>query len=79
MSDTLDIRDFKEKDDELKIAIAQAVRDTQRLVIQPLPSKIIMTYAQFDMLQPDPDLRGLYPKEQIYMTPDNVMEVTIDE
>jgi hypothetical protein len=76
-TDTIDITDWKMKDDELKLEILKAVRSTQSLVIQPLPNRLVMTKSQYDMLQPDPDLRGIYPKEQIYYTPDNAMDVII--
>lgn len=79
MIDILDIRDWKQTGMELKTEISNAVAATQSVVIQPLPNKLIMTQAQYDMLESDPDLVGVEPKERIYITPHNAMDVIISE
>ena len=80
MTDTIDITECKETGDELAKLIHEAVKDTQRTVVQPLPYMLRMTSAQFDMLKSDPDYA---PQEMngiaIWITPDNVMEIHISD
>lgn len=74
----LDIRDFKERGYELKIAIANAVQDTQRVIIRTLPDVIIMTKKQFKMLRNDEEMQHTTDyKEHLYLTPHNAMEVVV--
>lgn len=75
----LDISDFPQTTGQaLHTAIVQAVKDTQRLVIQELPGELHMSRNQFDILQTNPELQGLYDsKEFIYYTPLNAMEVRV--
>lgn len=75
----LDISEFPQKSGQsLHTAIIQAVKDTQRLVIQELPSELHMSRDQFDILQTNPELQGLYDsKEFIYYTPEAIMEVRV--
>lgn len=76
--DTLDITDWKQTGWELKIEIDKAVASTQSVIIQPLPNKIIMTKAQYDMLQHDPEMIGAYKSnEHLYKTTHNLMDVII--
>lgn len=77
--DTLDITDFKESRDLLPVAIANAVQDTQRLITRQLPNKLIMRKDQYEMLEHDSDMLGLpgSPKDRIYLTPYNAMDVVI--
>lgn len=78
--DTVDITDCKETGAELAEIIHQAVKDTQRVIIQDLPFMLRMTSAQFEMLKNDPDYS---PQEMngiaIWITPDNVMEIHISD
>lgn len=51
MYDEVDITDWKHDEPiELGNAIAEAVRETQRLVLRPLPSKLKMTLRQYNIL-----------------------------
>jgi hypothetical protein len=78
-SDTIDIREWKMTGDDLKKEIVNAVRDTQRYVIQTLPNKLVMTPAQYDDLQHDPEMHGFYKEQQrVYVTTENAMDVIIE-
>jgi hypothetical protein len=78
--DTLDVTGFKESGVALKKAIQRAAKDTQSVIIQPYPHIIRMTKDQFDILQHDPEMRGMYQSnEHLYWTPDCIMEVQIKE
>ena len=80
MSDyqVLDIRDWKQKGAELVKEINEAVADTQKIIIRPLPHTLVMTGAQYDMLQDDPEMRGWHGSQQrVYVTPLNAMDVVI--
>jgi len=80
----IDIRDSKLKDNELKAEIVRMVEATQGLVTRPLPDKLIMTKAQFEMLSGEMigahDSDGsviISATERIYITPKNVMDVVV--
>lgn len=76
----LDITDFKEKGIELMTAIENAVGDTQRVIITPLPDELLMTQDQFDELM---RLSGLHEMEgtedRMFITKFNVMEVRVKQ
>lgn len=76
---TIDITNWKEKTLEtLSKAIENAVWDTQRIVIRELPNKLIMTPAQYDILQEDPMMQKFYKSnEHVYVTKHNAMDVII--
>lgn len=77
---TIDIRDWRQTGQELKTAIWQAVKDTQLFVVRPLPNELVMTGDQYDMLQDDPEMQGMWQSQQrVYVTPDNAMDVIIQE
>ena len=74
----LDITNLKETGLELRIAIIQGVKDTQRTIIQELPNELLMTKKQFKDLQKDPMLQLMYDsKDFLYQTPMSVMEVRV--
>lgn len=74
----LDITPLKEKGDELKKMIIEGVKDTQRIIIQELPSELLMTKEQFNDLQSDPMMQNMFQSnEYLYQTPLNVMEVVV--
>ena len=78
MSDNLDITNFKQEGEALKIEIAHAVKSTQSVLVQPYPSFITMTVKQYQDLQHDPEMKQMYnSKDHMYATPYNVMEVVI--
>jgi hypothetical protein len=82
MSDyqTIDIRDWKQQHADLKTEIVNAVKSTQSVVVRPLPDKLVMTPIQYDMLQQDPEMQGMYESNQhVYVTSENAMEVIIQE
>lgn len=82
MSDyqTIDIRDWKHTGDELKREIVEAVKSTQLLIVRPLPDKLVMTGEQYDMLQSDPEMHGMWESQQrVYVTSENAMDVIIQE
>lgn len=79
-TDILDITPWKQKGWELKVEIENAVASTQSIIIQPLPNILIMTKAQYDDLQHDPEMIGAYQSTQhLYLTPHNVMDVVIKD
>lgn len=73
----LDITGFKENTlESLHQAIVHAVKDSQRVLIQEHYSELLMTQAQYDLLQPDMDL--MYRSDTyLYRTPLNIMEVRV--
>jgi len=74
----LDITPLKEKGDDLKKMIIQGVKDTQKYVVQQLPNELLMTKAQYKMLQQDKSMMHAHESEDhLYMTPDAVMEVRV--
>ena len=76
----LDITLFRETGKELSDAIELAVSDTQRVLIQELPSEILMTQAQFRELSDLAKLPKMYDsKDRLYQTSKNVMEVKVKE
>lgn len=82
MSDyqVLDISDWKQKGEELVKEINEAVKDTQKVIIRPLPHTIVMTGTQYDMLQNDPEMRGWHGAQQrVYITKLNAMDVVIKQ
>ena len=75
---TLDITSFKEKGEELKTAINNAVKDTQRVIIRALPDKILMTSTQYEDLSPSFIASGYGDRPfQLYRTPLNIMEIEV--
>lgn len=77
---TLDITDWKQKDDDLRREIVNAVLSTQAVLVQPLPDQLVMTKAQFDMLDTDPRMQAMYQStERLYVTPHNAMEVVVKQ
>lgn len=87
MSDTIDITPLKETGLELRQAIYNAVQDTQSAVLlTPLPNILIMTFAQYENLDPYGDMVGAYQsKQRIYITrhedgkPLNAMDVVVKD
>lgn len=79
MTKPLDIRDWKEKGNELKKAITQAVKDTQRVLITTLPDRIIMSKKQYKDLTGSPELMQTANGQEhsLYRTLYNVMEVQV--
>lgn len=76
--DTVDITNLQLHGKELTDQIHQAVKDTQRYIIRPLPNKLVMRPDQFDELQHDPDMLGDYePENHVFLTPMNAMDVVI--
>ena len=80
----LDIRDFKEKGDDLRKVILDAVEDTQRVLVRPYPDRLVITKAQYDDLAGRPEMSHMYdPYSSInqeffmYQTKHNVMEIEI--
>lgn len=77
MSDTLDIRKVKKHGRDLHDEIKHMVKDTQNLIIQPYPNKLVMTPEQYEELKP--------PGEEyqddtfIFHTPYNAMDVIVEE
>ncbi len=81
-SDLLDIRHLTDTGEDLKGEILRMVSATQSpLLIMPLPNILIMTRAQYDAMQTDPDMIGdyQYSSERVYVTPLNAMDVRIVE
>lgn len=76
---TIDITDWKQNTLEtLAKAIEDAVADTQRVVIRELPNRLVMTPAQYDILQEDPMMQKFYKSnEHVYVTKHNAMDVII--
>lgn len=76
--DTLDIRDWPQQGDALKLEIANAVASTQSVIIRELPNKLIMSQAQYQQLEHDPDLKSFPGSvDRIYVTPHNAMDVIV--
>jgi len=79
-SDYIDITPLKETGQALKQAIFNAVKDTQGVILAPLPNVLIMTKAQYDELDPDPEMQKAYKsKDRIYITPLNAMDVVVKD
>lgn len=77
---TLDIRDCKLIGNDLKLEIVNRVKETQRLVLQPLPDMLILTKVQYEDLEDDPRMMPMYAsKARIYITSENAMELDIRE
>lgn len=77
---TLDITEFKQTGEDLKREIANAVESTQSVLIQELPSEILMTAEQFKALSDDPDMLPMQGTTgKIWLTKHNVMEITVKE
>ena len=79
--DTLDVTHLKLSGEKLAEEIENLVGETQRLVIQPLPSELLMTKEQFEDLislaDPDEQLIKPDPKHQLYLTKYNIMDIKI--
>ena len=77
---TLDITSYKVKGKELLELIDQAVRDTQKVILRPLPDRIIMTKDQFDDLAKIIKLPDMHnSKERMLITRYNVMEIDVKD
>lgn len=77
---TLDITDWKQTGDALKLEISNAVLATQSTLIQDLPSELLMTATQFIDLSDDPDMLPMHgTTEKLWLTPHNVMEIIVKE
>lgn len=78
--DTIDISDLKETGPELHQAICNAVKDTQGIIMTPLPNVLVMTVAQYIDLDPYGDMIGAYrSKQRIYITPLNAMDIVVKD
>lgn len=79
-SDLIDITDLKETGEALKQAIFNAVKDTQGILLAPLPNVLLMTKAQYDDLDPNPEMVKAYKsKDRIYVTPLNAMDIVVKD
>lgn len=79
LSSPLDITSWKQKGQALKEAIEKEVKGlSETLISIPLPSKILMTQAQYDDLMKLGNMSNMFHSEdQMYRTPHNVMEVRV--
>lgn len=76
----LDIRDWRQKGGELHQKIEDAVYDTQRGILRPLPSELWMTQDQFNDLSLLAHMPYLHQStERIYTTKRNAMEVKVKD
>ena len=77
--DTLDIRSMREKGRALHTAIENAVGGTQKVLIRPLPSLLVMTRDQYNdlLLLSGQMIEMENSTDRIYMTKHNVMEVIV--
>lgn len=80
----LDIRDFKEKGDDLRKVILDAVEDTQRVLVRPYPDRLVLTKDQYNELARTDGMSKMYDPIQsigqeffMYQTKHNVMEIEI--
>lgn len=74
----LDIRDFPQKGEALKEEITKAVASTQSVIIRTLPNKLVMTRAQYESLEHDPDLKSFEGTvDRVFVTKHNAMDVVI--
>lgn len=85
-TNTLDISDLKERGEALREAIFNAVKDTQSIVVKPLPNVLVMTKDQFDdqlpfdeMVVPDGVVDRYKPKDHLWITPINAMDVVVKD
>lgn len=87
---TLDISSLPEtvKGEALRLAIFNAVKDTQSVVVQQLPNELVMTKAQFDNLNPygdmryfgtDDEINPYKPKDYVWVTPMNAMDIVVKD
>lgn len=81
LSTPFDITNFKQKGQELKLAIDKEIESqANSLLFTTMPSKILMTQAQFDDLNKLNHLPTMYHTEdRMYVTKWNVMEVRVDK
>lgn len=81
LSTPLDITNFKQKGEELKLAIDKEIESIAKSrVYAPIPSKILMTQDQFDDLNKLNHLPTMYHVEdRMYQTKYNVMEVRVEQ
>lgn len=80
----LDITHLKLKGAALTQEIENMVGATQKLIIQPLPNELLMTQAQFEDLIKrtgkdftEDEESNPQPKEQIYRTKHNCMDIRV--
>jgi hypothetical protein len=76
----LNITDCKLKGDALRQEIVDRVKATQSVIIQTLPDMLVLTKEQYQELEDDSEMLPMYAsKSGVYMTSENVMEVSIKE
>jgi hypothetical protein len=76
----LDITELREHGVALHEAICNAVKDTQGLILAPLPDVLVMTARQYEELDPLGGMASAYQsKDRIYMTPMNAMDVVVKD
>lgn len=74
----LDITDFREHGKELVTAIENAVYETQRYIMRPLPDWIHMKKSQFEELAKIHGLPDMYDSdERMYITKHNIMQIEV--
>lgn len=77
---TLDITSLTERGEALKQAIFNAVKDTQAIIMAPLPNELIMTAAQYEDQDPLGDMAQAYKsKDRVYITPLNAMDIVVKD
>jgi hypothetical protein len=65
---------------QLRKDILNGVRDTQGIIMSPLPNILLMTKPQFDDLVTDPAMEHMYQStDYMYFTELNVMEVRVKD
>jgi len=76
----LDVSDLRERGEELKQAIFNAVKDTQGIIMSPLPNVLIMTAEQYMDQDPNPEMMPAYKsKDRLFITPLNAMDVVVKD
>jgi hypothetical protein len=75
---SLDVTDCRLRGDALRVEIVNRVKDTQRLVLQPLPDMLILSRDQYEDLEHDASMLSTSDsKDRLYNTGMNVMELKI--
>ena len=75
----LDITSWKKKSmQELGQEIVDTVKDTQRVIIQPYPDKIIMTLQQYNTLNGRPPMTPLSFTNRLFRTKYNIMDILVE-
>lgn len=74
----LDVTDCKLKGTALQVEIVNRVKDTQRLLMSPLPDILILSRDQYEDLEHDASMLSTQDsKDRLYNTGLNVMEIKI--